>query len=449
MQWNLETLVLFVFFMTMIMIFWRPRNINEAIPASAGAMIIVLIGGISLADLTEIFSKVAEASLTIIATIVMAIVLESFRFFQWCAHQLAYRANGSGIRLFWYTNLLCFLMTILFNNDGSILITTPILIILLHHLHLKHHEKIPYLISGALVATASSAAVGVSNIVNLISLKMIEMDLYEQTAMMFIPAFIGLLFMVILLFLLFYKDIPKNIKKIAKNEDVFIQHYHPLKSKLPADVIKKQSAFMLKMLLFVILVRISLFLASFFEIPIWLVAILGSIVLLTVRWKKFSLSPIDVLIKAPWFVFLFAFSMYIIVYSLKNIGFVTFFVDLLKPFMEEEASAIFWTGSVLSAFSNVFNNHPALMIGTMVLTNAGLNDMMLKTAYLASIIGSDIGSLILPIGTLATLIWMHILKENGVKISWAKYVNVTMIVIPPTLFFTLTVLYVWIQFLFI
>ena len=61
------------------------------------------------------------------ATIVMAIVLESFGFFNWVAEKLAAKANGSGIRLFWYVNLLCFLMTLFFNNDGSILITTPIL----------------------------------------------------------------------------------------------------------------------------------------------------------------------------------------------------------------------------------------------------------------------------------------------------------------------------------
>jgi len=171
-----DLVILFVFFITMILIFWRPRGVNEAFPATIGALIILFVGGISFQELSEIALNVTEASVTIIATIVMAIVLESFRFFEWCAHQLAFKANGSGIRLFWYTNLLCFFMTVIFNNDGSILITTPILLLLLHHLRLKHHEKIPYLLSGALVATASSAPIGVSNIVNLIALKIVGMD---------------------------------------------------------------------------------------------------------------------------------------------------------------------------------------------------------------------------------------------------------------------------------
>ena len=57
------------------------------------------------------------------ATIVMAIVLESFGFFTWAAEVLANRAKGSGLKLFWYVNLLCFLMTLFVNNDGSILIS--------------------------------------------------------------------------------------------------------------------------------------------------------------------------------------------------------------------------------------------------------------------------------------------------------------------------------------
>ena len=73
-------------------------------------------------------------------------------------------------------------MTLFLNNDGSILITTPILIMLLKNLGLEHKQKLPYLISGALIATASSAPIGVSNIVNLISLEIIGMDLYLHTS---------------------------------------------------------------------------------------------------------------------------------------------------------------------------------------------------------------------------------------------------------------------------
>ena len=181
------------FLVTLGLILWRPRGINEAIPATIGAIIVILSGSVSLTDLGIIAETISGAAITIMATIVMAIVLESFGFFNWVAEKLAEKANGSGIRLFWYVNLLCFLMTLFFNNDGSILITTPILVMLLNNMGLKNHQKIPYLLSGALIATASSAPIGVSNIVNLIALKIVHMSLYLHTAMMFVPATLGLL----------------------------------------------------------------------------------------------------------------------------------------------------------------------------------------------------------------------------------------------------------------
>lgn len=128
------------FLLTISFIFWRPQ-VNEAIPATIGAAVVLLSGSVSLSDLGQITETISGAAVTIIATIVMAIVLESFGFFYWAAELLTKKARGSGIRLFWLTNLFCFLMTLFVNNDGSILITTPILLLLLQNMGLKKHQK--------------------------------------------------------------------------------------------------------------------------------------------------------------------------------------------------------------------------------------------------------------------------------------------------------------------
>lgn len=101
----------------------------------------------------------------------------------------------------------------------------------------------------------------------------------------------------------------------------------------------------------------------------------------------------------------------------------------------------------MTLLSIFFNNHPALMIGTMTLTEMQLDPLTLKISYLASVIGSDIGALLLPIGTLASLIWFHLLRKHHVKITWDDYLKVTMIVIPPTLIFTLVLLPLWVQWI--
>ncbi|WP_245947626.1 arsenic transporter [Bacillus taeanensis] len=444
-------LTIFSFIGTILFIFLQP-HINEAIPATVGAAVVIISGSVSLSDLVIIASTISGAAITIMATIVMAIVLESFGFFNWVAKILIKKAKGSGIRLFWYTNLLCFLMTLFFNNDGSILITTPILLMVLHNLGLKNYQKIPYLLSGALIATASSAPIGVSNIVNLIALKIVGMDLYAHSIMMFVPATLGLVVLALLLFANFYRILPKKIPNTLHEfyKDFSKQPiHHPLKSSGKLFESKNSSKLMRNILIFVFAVRLSLFAASYFQIPVELMAVIGSIVLLGWRWVYLKIPPNDMIKKTPWHILLFAFSMYVIIYGLHNIGLTSWLTTLLEPIVSGSLlHASIMMGTLMSILSNLFNNHPALMIGTLTITNMNLDPLTLKLAYLANVIGSDIGSLLLPIGTLATLIWMHLLKKGQVKMTWGKYLKVTLIVIPPTLLFTLVVLYYWISLIF-
>ncbi|PEZ01517.1 arsenic transporter [Bacillus sp. AFS018417] len=444
-------ITLFVFVITMVVIFWRPGGINEAWPAAIGAGIIIITGLVTRSNIADIISKIGGASITIIATIVMAVILESFGFFHWAAARLANLAKGSGHRLYWYIQLLCFLMTLLFNNDGSILITTPILILLLKNLQLKPQQQIPYLLSGALIATASSAPIGVSNIVNLIALNIVHMTLYMHTAMMFVPATLGLIFMSWLMYLVVKKKLPEKLPTSAYDiEEVFFtKHFHPLKGKDSVDTKSKRTKFMLKVLLFVFLMRCLLFVASFFAIPIEIVAVIGSLVLLIWRWYYLRTNPVDILKKTPWHILIFAFSMYVIIYGLHNAGLTAWLVQVCEPIVNQSLlHASFMMGGLVSILSNFFNNHPALMIGTITLTEMGLDPVTLKTIYLANIIGSDMGSLLLPIGTLASLIWMYILKQNKIKVKWKDYLSVSLIVIPLTTIVTLFLLYYWVQLVF-
>jgi arsenical pump membrane protein len=395
----------------------------------------------------DISEKIGEASITIIATIVMAVILESFGFFHWVAARLVELSKRSGYRLYWCIQLLCFIMTILFNNDGSILITTPILILLLRNLKLKTPEQMPYLISGALIATASSAPIGVSNIVNLIALKIVHMTLYMHTAMIFIPCTIGLLFMSALMFLVLKKKLPPILPVPAEEiEKMFFEKHF---QNLSFSTKQKRVNFMFKILAFVFLIRYLIFVASYLGVPIQIVAVLGSIVLLAVRWYYLRKNPKDILKKIPWHILVFAFSMYVIIFGLNNVGLTALLVELCKPIVSQGLfQASFVMGGLMSILSNTFNNHPALMIGTITLTNMGLDPITLKTIYLSNIIGSDIGSLLLPIGTLASLLWMDILKKNKIKVSWRDYINVTIFVIPLTVVVTLFLLYFWVQLVF-
>ncbi|MCM3732806.1 arsenic transporter [Fictibacillus nanhaiensis] len=440
----------FVFLMTMLVIFWRPKGINEAWPAAIGAGIIIITGIVTQDNVFDILHKIGGASITIISTIVMAVILESFGFFHWSASRLAVLARGSGYRLYWYIQLLCFLMTLLFNNDGSILITTPILILLLRNFRLKPHHQIPYLLTGALIATASSTPIGVSNIVNLISLKIVDMTLFMYTAMMFVPAMLGLIFMSLLMYILVKNTLPKKLPPMTYDieQAYFTKKFHPLKGTVSVETKRQRTKFMLRILLFVLLIRCSIFVASYLSIPIEIIAVLGSLVLLIWRWYYLRTNPYDILKKTPWHILIFAFSMYVIIYGLHNSGLTVLLLKICEPIVEQGIfQATLLMGSLVSILSNFFNNHPALLIGTITLTEMNLDPITLKTMYLASILGSDIGALLLPIGTLASLIWMHILKQNKIKVEWKDYLRISLIVVPLTLIVTVILLSAWVHFI--
>ncbi len=176
---------------------------------------------------------------------------------------------------------------------------------------------------------------------------------------------------------------------------------------------------------------------------------IGSLILLGWRWAYLKLPPVDMLKKTPWYILVFAFSMYVIIYGLNNIGLTDWLIGFMRPMVSGSLlHASVLMGVLLSILSNIFNNHPALMVGTLTLMNMNLDLLTLKVSYLANVIGSDMGSLLLPMGTLATLMWMHIVRKGKIMITWWEYMKITFVVIPPATLFTLVVLYYWVSSLF-
>lgn len=437
-----------VFCLTVLFLMWRPGGINEAIPPTIGAAIILMTGIVPLFDLLDILKIVSGASVTIISTIVMSIVLESIGLFRWAAYNMVKLSNGSGIKLFWYINLICFLMTLFFNNDGSILITTPIIIQIFGMLNLKPQQKIPYLLSGALVATASSAPIGVSNLANLIALKIVGLDLNTYALLMFVPSMLGILLITVLLFLYFRRQIPRTIKLYMHPDTLTIPsndrlHFHPLMN-APADTLSIDWKLFRLCISIVILIRAGFFLGTSVGIPIEVVAIAGAVLLIGIRWYKIGTGPVDILKKTPWHILVFAASIYVLVFALDRVGLTDTIINYLKPYvMSSDFNAVMIVGTALTVLSNIMNNLPAVMIGTLSITEMGLHPETLQLAYLANIIGSDIGSLLTPMGTLASLIWMFMLRKNNIPITWGQYMKVTFVVIPAVLYFTLFCLFLW------
>ncbi len=493
----------------------RPWKINESIPAIVGALLVLALGIVNLSDLKVVSNAVSGAAITIISTIIMSSVLDKAGFFRWAAIQVARKAGGNGRKLFILTLLLSFLMTMFFNNDGSILITTPIILQIMSRLQFNKKEAFPYLIGGALIASASSAPIGVSNLANLIALRIVGLNLNTYAALMFVPSIIGIIVCGDLLFLLFRKVIPEHydIKLLnqTSSEKFYIEgslrgpfevprpeplgkpklvphegpkhvlHEGPkpgpprglkpgplggpkpvpheaLKPCPPPPLPKKtldkeqtatqeESKIDRPLFIFgisvVVIVRIGFFIGAYFGIPVEFIAITGALCLLLFYGIRQPTGVVSIIRQAPWYIVVFAFGMYAVVYGFHMSGGTELFKDIVQFGASHGLLAsLLVTGILLTVMSCLMNNLPSVMIGTIVLTGVNLSPHVLQLSYLANVLGSDIGSLLLPIGTLASLLWFHIVRQQ-MSFTWLDYMKVSFVVIPPSLLISILALYEW------
>lgn len=129
----------------------------------------------------------------------------------------------------------------------------------------------------------------------------------------------------------------------------------------------------------------------------------------------------------------FSIGLYIVVYGLKNAGLTDYLAIILKDLsLRGETIAVLGTGFIAAFLSAIMNNMPTIMI-----MDIALNDIQNQAMIYANIVGCNLGPKMTPFGSLATLLWLHVLAKKGVKISFAQYSKFGLIITPPVLFIVL------------
>ena len=425
-------IALIIFLISLVLIIVQPKGLSIGWTAIGGAILALLFGVVSLQDVVTVTGIVWNATLTFVALVIISLVLDELGFFEWAALHMAKIAHGNGVRMFFLIIILGALVSALFANDGAVLIITPIVLAMIRSLKFTDKMVLPFVMASGFIADTASLPFIISNLTNIISADFFGIGFIQYAIAMFLPNLFSILASIAVLYLYFRKTIPTTYDvNLVKTPSVAIKH----------------EKFFRQIWLIIIALIIGYILSEVYTIPLSFITGAAAILLLILA-KYYRVTEVKTVMKnAPWSVIFFSIGMYLIVYGLKNAGLTAVVTSLIASFTEQGMFiATIGTGFLAAFLSSVMNNLPTVMIHSIAIGDVMTTDVMQQVLVYANVIGTNLGPKITPIGSLATLLWLHVLKKDGIHISWGYYFKVGFILTVPTLFITLLSLYVWALF---
>lgn len=415
-----------VFVFTLVLVIWQPKNLGVGWSATIGALIALAVGAVSLQDIPTVWAIVWNATATFIAVIIISLLLDEAGFFEWAALHVARWARGSGYRLFAFCVLLGAAVSAVFANDGAALILTPIVMSMLLALRFTPAATLAFVMAAGFIADTASLPLVVSNLVNIVSADYFGLGFGEYAWVMLPVSLTSVAATLLVLFLYFRRDLPQRYAVQTLQE--------------PSAAIRDRATFIVGGWTLVVLL-IGLFALEPLGIPVSAIAAACAVTLLAVAAKGHKISTRRVLRGAPWQIVVFSLGMYMVVYGLKNAGLTDMLAVVLNRLAEQGLwSATLGTGLISALMSSVMNNMPSVLIGALSIQASGAEGVIREAMIYANIIGCDLGPKITPIGSLATLLWLHVLERKGIRITWGYYFKVGALLTLPVLLITLSAL---------
>jgi arsenical pump membrane protein len=400
--------------LTLVGIMTRPFRWNEAVIAMGGACLLLLLGLISPADALSTLLREWNAFFFFLGMMGLSALAEIAGLFDWLAIQAARLAKESAARLFLNVFVLGTLISMIFSNDATALILTPVVYVLVTKLRLS---VLPFMFACTFIADSASFLLPISNPINIIVLSRFPLDLFTFLRLLFIPSLVVISINVGAFFLLYRRQLKGkfDVKRLPSTD----------------QAVKHKPYFRFTCVVLAA-VAVAYIVASAKQFPLSLVAMAGACLLLVgaLCWKRTTM--LDVGKRVSWSIFGFIAGMFIVVRAIEDTGLTTMFGKALLNLSGGTSLGAVLVGTAGAALgTNLINNVPMAVVMNSALGSAQNASATVQHGFVAAtIFGCDLGPNITTIGSLATVLWLLILRQRDVDVTGLDYFKVGVIVTP-------------------
>lgn len=389
-----------------------------------GALAVTIFGFIDLKTLWE--SLTANSAINplkilvlFISMTVLSIFLDEVGFFRYLANLTLKKAKSSQMKLFVTLYVVVSILTIFTSNDIIVLTFTPFICYFAKNAKIN---PVPYLIGEFVAANTLSMTLIIGNPTNIYIATAYGINFLDYAKIMFLPSLASATVAFFVLWLLFRKELKKPAQ--ANVEDVRIEN----------------KAFLVIGLIHLSVCTLTLAIGPYFNIEMWIVSLVSALslflftILASIVKKQKPKELTKCLKRAPWQLIPFVLSMFIMILALKKQG----VTDALGNLLGESNSTIKY-GVVSYLSANLINNIPMSVLFCPVMEALNGTSVQLGAVY-ATIVGSNLGALLTPIGALAGIMWASMLKKHDVKLSYGSFIKYGSAISIPSLAVSLSIL---------
>ncbi len=387
----------------------RPFKVTEAVWAVAGALLLVLLQLISLADAWTGIDKGTDVYLFLFGMMLLAEVAREERLFDWLAAEAVVLARGSAKRLFALTYLVGIVVTVLLSNDATAVVLTPAVAAAVRAA--KVAKPLPYLLICAFIANAASFVLPISNPANLVIYGASIPSLLHWLPRYLLPSLLSIGITYLLLYRTQHRELREPLEKIID---------------VPGLSSTGRSAAW-----GIGITAVVLLISSAWNIPLGLPTAITGVLTSGFVLFRARKTPLRIIKGISWSVLPLVAGLFVIVEALNKTGLIRFLAQRLQHAAARDTVTATWgSGIGIALISNGMNNLPSGLIAADAVQTAHVPEIIRS----AVLIGVDLGPNLSVTGSLATILWLVALRREGQTISaWAFLKLGSLIMLPALL----------------